>query len=154
MPQLGWIPPFRGDDFLPGGLALGVDRRIGQDGAVEVVLVQVDYDLVAVLDQGDRPTQSRFPADMIDHEADRSAPETSAAAQRLSDDDVRKLMIRDSINSYAGNCPCPYNRASNGSSCGRRSAYSRPGGASPLCYPQDITQEMVDDYRRARRLGQ
>ena len=55
-------------------------------------------------------------------------------AQRLSDDDVRKLMIQESISSYHGSCPCPYNFAANGSQCGRRSAYSRPGGASPLCY--------------------
>ena len=72
-----------------------------------------------------------------------------ANAQRLSDDQFRQLMIQESIKGYAGNCPCPYNRASNGSSCGKRSAYSRPGGASPLCYPEDITPKMVDEYRRS-----
>lgn len=35
---------------------------------------------------------------------------------------------------YRGNCPCPYDRASDGSICGNRSAYSRSGGASPKCY--------------------
>ena len=33
-----------------------------------------------------------------------------------------------------GSCDCPYDRASNGSRCGGRSAYSRPGGRSPICY--------------------
>lgn len=33
-----------------------------------------------------------------------------------------------------GSCDCPYDRASNGSRCGRRSAYYRPGGGSPVCY--------------------
>lgn len=33
-----------------------------------------------------------------------------------------------------GSCDCPYDRASNGSRCGGRSAYSRPGGRSPVCY--------------------
>lgn len=35
---------------------------------------------------------------------------------------------------YYGTCDCPYDRASNGSRCGGRSAYSRPGGRSPVCY--------------------
>jgi hypothetical protein len=73
----------------------------------------------------------------------------SAAAQRhVSDDAVRQMMIKDSISAYSGNCPCPYNYAANGSSCGRRSAYSRPSGASPLCYATDITEKMVDQYRQ------
>ena len=33
-----------------------------------------------------------------------------------------------------GKCDCPYDRAKNGSRCGSRSAYSRPGGRSPVCY--------------------
>ena len=41
--------------------------------------------------------------------------------------------------SYSGNCPCPYNTASDGSSCGARSAWSRSGGASPICYASDST---------------
>lgn len=76
----------------------------------------------------------------------------AALAQRVSDADVRQMMIRESIKSYHGNCPCPYNLAANGSRCGRRSAYSRPGGASPLCYPDDIPKPMVDDYRRRKGL--
>lgn len=35
---------------------------------------------------------------------------------------------------YYGTCDCPYDRAKNGSRCGGRSAYSRPGGRSPVCY--------------------
>jgi len=50
---------------------------------------------------------------------------------------------------YSGNCPCPYSTARNGSRCGRRSAYSREGGAEPLCYPQDVSAEMVKEYRDA-----
>ena len=72
-----------------------------------------------------------------------------AMAQRLSDDQVRQLMIRESIQSYPGHCLCPFNVASNGSKCGRRSAYSRPGGYSPLCYSEDISQKMIDEYRRS-----
>lgn len=44
-------------------------------------------------------------------------------------------------------CACPDDRMRNGRSCGSRSAYSRPGGASPLCYPSDVTAEMIKNYR-------
>ena len=87
----------------------------------------------------------------VEFEAARQFVE--AIAQRISDDDVRKTMIQESIASYRGNCPCPYSRAANGSSCGKRSAYSRPGGASLLCYPDDISQQMIEQYRRRRGLA-
>jgi hypothetical protein len=64
-----------------------------------------------------------------------------------TDADIKQVLIRESIASYAGNCPCPYNRDRAGRSCGRRSAYSRPGGAAPLCFAEDVTTKMVDDYR-------
>ncbi|AQQ07517.1 hypothetical protein B0E33_18915 [Roseibium algicola] len=60
---------------------------------------------------------------------------------------MAEILIKRSIAYYSGNCPCPYNRARNGSSCGRRSAYSRPGGASPLCYRSDVTKTMIANYR-------
>ena len=65
-----------------------------------------------------------------------------------SDAEVRQQMVDESIASYSGNCPCPYNVDRAGRSCGRRSAYSRPGGASPLCYVGDITDEAVTAYRK------
>lgn len=38
---------------------------------------------------------------------------------------------------YTGTCDCPYDLTSNGQRCGGRSAYSRPGGAAPVCYVGD-----------------
>ncbi|MGC0053689.1 SH3 domain-containing protein [Brucella pituitosa] len=35
---------------------------------------------------------------------------------------------------YVGTCDCPYDLMQNGRLCGGRSAYSRPGGRSPVCY--------------------
>ncbi len=70
---------------------------------------------------------------------------------RQSDDQIRQEIIRASIAAYPGNCPCPYNADRAGRRCGRRSAYSRPGGAAPLCYPSDVTQKMVDDYRKKQK---
>ena len=73
--------------------------------------------------------------------------EKSQAKKRLSDAQIKKLLIEESIAAYDGNCPCPYSRARNGSRCGKRSAYSREGGASPLCYSEDVTADMVQRYR-------
>lgn len=70
----------------------------------------------------------------------------------LSDGKIRQLMIRESIASYPGNCPCPYNLARNGSRCGGRSAYSRPGGYAPLCYATDISNAQVAAYRAGHGL--
>lgn len=65
----------------------------------------------------------------------------------LSKAAITKLLIDRSLAYYSGNCPCPYNRDRAGRRCGRRSAYTRPGGESPLCYSADITAAMISDYR-------
>ena len=65
-----------------------------------------------------------------------------------SDAQITQEIIKGSIATYAGNCPCPYHTDRAGRSCGRRSAYSRPGGASPVCYASDVTRKMIDDYRQ------
>ena len=73
-----------------------------------------------------------------------TAPVFAAA---LTDAQIRQALIQDSIASYPGPCACPYELARNGSLCGRRSAYSRPGGYAPLCYDRDITPDMIRQYR-------
>jgi hypothetical protein len=49
----------------------------------------------------------------------------AGAKSNLSDTEIVQQIIRDSIASYPGNCPCSYNAKRNGSSCGRRSAQLR-----------------------------
>src|SRR5438105_3263119 len=71
-----------------------------------------------------------------------------ARDQDKSTEQIKQAIIKESVASYPGTCACPYNAARNGTSCGRRSAYSRPGGYAPLCYPSDVTDEMVEKYRR------
>jgi len=66
----------------------------------------------------------------------------------ISDDQIKQQMIQQSIADYPGNCPCPYSVARNGSSCGRRSAYSKVGGYQPLCYPNDVTPSMLVNHKR------
>jgi len=65
----------------------------------------------------------------------------------LSDAQIKALIIQKSIDNYPGTCSCPYSHARNGSRCGGRSAYSRPGGYAPICYANDITKEIVAKYR-------
>jgi hypothetical protein len=77
-----------------------------------------------------------------------SAAASGATAGGLTDAQIRKALIAESIAGYSGNCPCPYNTDRAGRSCGRRSAHSRAGGESPLCFDEDVTREMIDAYRR------
>lgn len=67
---------------------------------------------------------------------------------------IRLLIIEDSIASYPGRCPCPYNVTRNGSVCGARSAWSRRGGYAPICYEREVTQEMVREQMVRERQKQ
>jgi len=78
------------------------------------------------------------------------SPSVRQAARRApsrSDAEIRRILVRQSVSRYSGSCPCPYNTDRAGRRCGRRSAYSRPGGASPLCYPGDVSDAAVEAYR-------
>ncbi|KUM42922.1 hypothetical protein [Pseudomonas sp. EpS/L25] len=65
----------------------------------------------------------------------------------VSDDQVAQQIIKESIANYPGPCACPYNHARNGSSCGRRSAYSRAGGYNTVCYREDVSADDIKAYR-------
>ena len=77
-----------------------------------------------------------------------AATQSTIAAQTMTDAQIRDAIIVDSIARYSGPCPCPYNIMRNGRRCGGYSAYSKPGGASPICYPQDVTPAMIEAFRR------
>lgn len=67
-----------------------------------------------------------------------------------SDQQIRRALIASSIESYLltqGNCPCPYLRDAADRHCGKMSAYCKPQGEQPLCFDEDITQEMLQRYR-------
>ena len=68
------------------------------------------------------------------------APEATPGRPRS---EVVQLIIARSINSYSGSCPCPYNVDRGGRRCGGRSAHSKPGGASPICFESDVTEAMI-----------
>jgi hypothetical protein len=64
---------------------------------------------------------------------------------------IVQRIIKNSIAGYPGNCPCPYNTARNGSRCGKRSAYNRAGGYAPLCFKEDVSRDMVQEYRQRNK---
>lgn len=69
-----------------------------------------------------------------------AAPSSSEIAR------AKEEIIRQSIESYPGSCPCPYNSDRAGRRCGGRSAWSRAGGYSTLCYESDISDERLKTY--------
>lgn len=85
------------------------------------------------------PKKGKRPADAIE------TPVVKKPA--LSDAQIARALIERSIALYSGSCPCPYNVMRNGRRCGGNSAWSRPGGYSPLCYPSDVTAAMIATYR-------
>jgi hypothetical protein len=78
----------------------------------------------------------------------------AVSAAPLPDAQVKQAIIQESLATYPSNCPCPYNVDRRGHSCGRRSAYSRPGGYAPICYATQVTPAMMTDYRRSHGVGQ
>ena len=79
------------------------------------------------------------------------APKAPARPKEVADPqtdaEIKQYLIQQSIRRYSGSCACPYNTDTAGRRCGKRSAYSKPGGASPLCYASDVTKEMVNQYK-------
>src|SRR5207247_2028841 len=65
--------------------------------------------------------------------------------------EIKQEIIKQSIASYKGRCPCPYSADGTGRMCGWWSAYNKPGGRSPLCFEKDVTPNMVVDYRNRTR---
>lgn len=60
--------------------------------------------------------------------------------------DVAEEVMWANLSGYYGNCPCPWSLDSRGRQCGGRSAYSRPGGQTPTCYPSQVTFSDIDNY--------
>ncbi len=56
---------------------------------------------------------------------------------KTKEKDIQSI-INKSVASYKGNCPCPWSAMKNGRKCGKNSAWSKPGGAKPICYSSDI----------------
>jgi hypothetical protein len=63
---------------------------------------------------------------------------------------IAALIVQQSRSAYYATghpCACPDDLTLSGRRCGASSAYSRPGGASPKCYPGDVSQREIEDLR-------
>lgn len=74
-------------------------------------------------------------------------------ADALSEAQIRALIVQDSILAYPGNCPCPFNTDRAGRRRGARSAHSRAGGYSPVCYASEISDAQVREYRARHKVA-
>lgn len=77
-------------------------------------------------------------------------PVAAQDAAKLTNQQIVARIIQESRQAYYATghpCACPDDRARNGSRCGGRSAYTWPGGASPKCFPQDVTVAEIAAYR-------
>jgi hypothetical protein len=87
-----------------------------------------------------------------------AAEASSARAQEtaaLTDAVVIALVIAGSIAAYKAMgkpCACPKDLMKNGRVCGGNSAWSRPGGYKPLCFPTDVTPAMINAYRATKTI--
>jgi hypothetical protein len=76
----------------------------------------------------------------------RPEPDHKALAEAA----VIALLIVGSVAAYKAMnkpCACPSDTMRNGQPCGARSAWSKPNGFKPLCFPTDITPSMIAAYR-------
>lgn len=94
------------------------------------------------------PTLRREPADKQTqpNTSQRHQPEV-VAPKAVSDAEIVQAIIAQSRARYPGNCGCPDDRDRAGRRCGGRSAYSKAGGYSVLCYERDVTPAMIQQFR-------
>jgi hypothetical protein len=74
----------------------------------------------------------------------------AAQAQRVADDEIRQMIIRDSLAQFGStDCPCPYSYAWNGQQCADKSLYNQRTRRQDLyCYPNDVSYREIEEYRR------
>jgi hypothetical protein len=85
-----------------------------------------------------------------DQTAAPAAKNPSGTLAMLSGAAIAALIVEQSRSAYYATghpCACPDDLTRSGRRCGAMSAYSRPGGASPKCYPGDVGPGEIEEYR-------
>lgn len=88
-------------------------------------------------------------------QAEEAQAETPEQRSKLADAAVIAIIIAASIAAYKAMgrpCACPSDTMKNGASCGNRSAWAKPGGAKPLCFPTDVTPVMMQAWRATKSI--
>jgi hypothetical protein len=127
------------------------------DNGREVLLIERSKDWSRVRDklsQREGWIASRFLVEKYEARQDKPQEKVSKPKElpkiepKIPDSVIVQRIIAESLASYPSSCACPYNTDRGGRRCGKRSAYSKPGGYSPICFPQDVTSAMIDAFRR------
>jgi len=78
-----------------------------------------------------------------------------ATAKEITEAECASIIVQASRDAYyrtGRRCACPEDMTVNSGRCGGRSAYSKPGGASPYCYPSDVPKAEIDRCKANWRL--
>ena len=130
--RVGTLLVTRTTDGLSGsGVALlsdGTEARIGF-GRLSAGIAQTTYPSSTTAGLGD------FSSPIVEQPVYRQTLLTPVSSNpNLGSDSAVSSENTPSRQSRSGVCDCPYDVMSNGQRCGGRSAWSRPGGTSPVCY--------------------
>jgi hypothetical protein len=71
-----------------------------------------------------------------------------------SDDSVRQSITRQSIGTFLATgqmCPCPFSLDRLGRRCVAQSEYTKSSGTRPICFPDDVTDAMVQAWKASHR---
>jgi hypothetical protein len=120
-------------------------------GAIASIVVIVVAGMLAVVSAQVKQRFSHGTSPSTEQGANNSFP---------SDDEIKKMMIKEEAEAYfnrmqargnAGTCPCPYSINRAGNRCGDSSAYVKPRGESPWCYPKNISKAELESWKSANR---
>lgn len=124
------------------------------DNGRQVLLIEESGDWSHIKDQltqRDGWIASRFLAERPKPRDEKPSKKETAREKpvpSVPDSTIIQRIIAESLANYPSSCACPYNTDRGGRRCGKRSAYSKPGGYAPICYPQDVTKAMINAFRR------
>jgi len=63
---------------------------------------------------------------------------------------IEQEVVNWAIANYAGACACPFSLSDLGSECGAQSAWSLQLPNAPVCYPSQVTSDMIAQYLATR----
>ncbi len=131
-------------DRYDSGREVNVLETQGDWSHIRDTLTQRDGWISASLLTEEKPQ----PAEQKEEAAPQKKAPPPSAAPQMSDSLVVQRIIADSIAMYPSSCACPYNVDRGGRRCGKRSAYNRGGGYAPLCFPGDVSADMIVSFRQ------
>ncbi|MFC5757952.1 SH3 domain-containing protein [Rhizobium sp. GCM10022189] len=131
-------------DRYDSGREVTVLETQGDWSRIRDMLTQRDGWVSASLLTEEKP-QSAGPKEEA---APQKKTEPPTAAPSIPNSLIVQRIIAESIAMYPSSCACPYNVDRGGRRCGKRSAYNRGGGYAPLCFPGDVSADMIASFRQ------